>query len=94
MRFTNIIFTTKLLKNKVLKHKYLSSSVATNTSMLRLPCTFRGVSSLTDVAHAPYIADILTPYQINTHKICYKMIAILSGEFLATHLRGRYDRLS
>ena len=44
---------------------------------LRLPCTFRGVSSLTDVAHAPYIADIVTPYQIKAYKIYYKKIAKL-----------------
>ena len=30
-----------------------------------------------DVAHAPYIADILTPYQIKAYKICYKKIAIV-----------------
>ena len=58
-----------------------------NWSHLRLPCTFRGVSSLTDVADAPYIADIVTPYQIKVYKICYKEIAILfdsneSGIFL------------
>ena len=33
-------------------------------SIFWLPCTFTGVSSPTAVAHAPYIADILTPYQI------------------------------
>ena len=30
-----------------------------------------------DVAHAPYIADILTPYQIKAYKICFKKIAIV-----------------
>ena len=48
-----------------------------NPARLRLPCNLRGVSSLTDVAHAPYIGDTLTPYQIKAYKICYKMIAIL-----------------
>ena len=78
-------------------------SLVVDRDILRLPCTFRGVSSLTDVAHAPYIADILTPYQIKAYKICYRMIAIFFDsnefleffrEFLATHLRGRYDHLS
>ena len=44
---------------------------------LMLPCTFRGVSSLTAVAHTPYIANILTPYQIKAYKICNKKIAIV-----------------
>ena len=38
-----------------------------------------GVSSLTDVAHAPYIAirRYLNPYQIKACKIFYQTIAIL-----------------
>ena len=59
---------------------------------LRLPCTFSGVSSLTDVAHAPYIADILTPYQIKAYKICYKKIAILfDSNESASFLRPIYE---
>ena len=44
---------------------------------LRLPCTFRGVSSLTDVVHTPYIADTFAPYQIKAYKICQKKIPIV-----------------
>ena len=59
---------------------------------LRLPCTFRGVSSLTDVAHVPYIADILTPYQIEAYKICYKNVAILfDSNESASFLRPIYE---
>ena len=55
-------------------------------------CTFRGVSSLTDVAHALYIADILTPYQIKAYKICYKKIAILfDSNESASFLRPIYE---
>ena len=60
--------------------------------LLKLPCTFRGVSSLTDVAHAPYIADILTPYQIKAFKMCYKKIALVfDSNESASFLRPIYE---
>ena len=63
-----------------------------HAGFLRLPCTSRGVSSLTDVAHAPYIADILTPYQIKAYKICYKKIAIVfDSKESASFLRRIYE---
>ena len=55
----------------------MSAKFDHSTPVSFLPCTFRGISSLTDVAHAPYIADILTPYQVKVYKICYMKIAIL-----------------
>ena len=57
----------------ILSKTHWDGSIMHLIRTLRLPCTFSGVSSLTDVAHAPYIADILTPYQIKA----YKKIAIL-----------------
>ena len=45
-----------------------------------------------DVAHAPYIADILTPYKIKAYKICYKKIAILlDSNESASFLRPIYE---
>ena len=75
------------------RHKIgVSKHWVMNSNFLRLPCTFRGVSSLTDVAHAPYIADILTPYQIKVYKICYMKIAILFDSNKSTSfLRPFYE---
>ena len=54
--------------------------------------TFRGVPSLTHVAHTPYIADILTPYQSKAYKICYKEVAILfDSKESASFLRSSYE---
>ena len=50
------------------------------------------VSSLTDVAHAPYIADILTPYQIKAYKIFHKKIPIVfDSNESASFLRPIYE---
>ena len=45
-----------------------------------------------DVAHAPYIAIIIAPNQINVYKICYKAIATLfDPNELASFLRPIYE---
>ena len=71
--FFNTLITWKPGKPALLGSRLLH----TGRTRLRLPCTFRGVSSLMDVAHAPYITDILTQYKIKAYKICCKKIAIL-----------------
>ena len=47
-----------------------------------------------DVAHAPYIAGILTPYQIKAYKICYKKIArLFDSNESASFLRRIYENV-
>ena len=59
----------------MLRRMTTNASLYLNTRQLRLPCTFRGVSSLT---HALYIADIVAPYEIKAYKIWYKMMKYFS----------------
>ena len=59
---------------------------------LKVTVYLQGCPSLTDVAHALYIAYILTPYQIEAYKICYKNIAILfDSNKSASFLRPIYE---
>ena len=63
-RRSNLITTQfGIPQGSILRPMFFNLYVADlQNSALSLLCTFRGVSSLTDVAHAPYIADILAPY--------------------------------
>ena len=45
--------------------------------ILRLPCTFRGGFSLTDVAPLSYIPDTRNPYQIKAYRTGYSNISLL-----------------
>ena len=60
--------------------KYTLVRYSADTQVLRLPCTFRGGFSLTDVAPFSYITDTQNPNQIKAYRTGYSNISLLFQE--------------
>ena len=63
--------------------------------LLRLPCTFRGVFSLTHVALLGFAADTPNPYQIKAYKTGYLNMPLTfhEKEFLRFSAKSEYEGL-